>query len=319
MSQFVNIGLLFCFVTLAVSGVLSFVAAFSIVVARIHIIFGMLTLVFVGLHLWTKAKPLKRQLKNIRYLGGAFLLWLFFLVAAWENWLVTRLVIDQGYESKHRREIVRPHPLVANLQDNDQMTLSRQMNGKTAVSLHIALNDLQKFPAMAIWAESKNGTIIETMFLNQELAFSDNPQWEGQKTPRKKILPVWRHRYTTISGLSPDGEIDATSGATENHRFSLDDHLSTDGEPFTLFIEVNAAGDVDDNWPDQHLGQPSVLYSAYIEPATAGRYSLLELTGQGGGAEEDGAVNYDVETIGSAKNILDLGLIEIRLPKSQKP
>ena len=46
-----NLGLLLSFTTLAVTGVMSFVLPFSITTTRVHIVFGLATLVLVGMHL----------------------------------------------------------------------------------------------------------------------------------------------------------------------------------------------------------------------------------------------------------------------------
>ena len=51
MRHVVNFGLLFSFLTLAVTGVMSYLLPFRIETARVHILFGAATLVLVGLHL----------------------------------------------------------------------------------------------------------------------------------------------------------------------------------------------------------------------------------------------------------------------------
>ena len=179
MNHFVNFGLLFSFVTLAVTGVMSFVLPFEIQTARVHIVFGLSTLILVGIHLYSKFKYFKKQFnvkgKLIAFCTG---IWLVLLFAAIENWWPAKKVIDQSYESRHRKEIVRPHKLVASLQEKGQHSTSRKVvSGKTALSIHMALTDPDKpFPAVAIWSEAKNGTIIETLYLNEDLMFSDKPK-----------------------------------------------------------------------------------------------------------------------------------------------
>ena len=74
--------------------------------------------------------------------------------------------------------------------------------------------------------------------------------------------------------MTPDGKIDAVSGATEKHKFSLDANLKTDGEPFTIFVEVNIPNDPNKKYPDTHIGQPSILYSVYIDPKEPQKYYL---------------------------------------------
>ena len=62
MRHVVNFGLLFSFVTLAVTGVLSFVLPFDLPTTRIHIVFGLVTLILVGLHLYSRVPYFKQQL-----------------------------------------------------------------------------------------------------------------------------------------------------------------------------------------------------------------------------------------------------------------
>lgn len=318
MNHIVNFGLLFSFLTLAVTGVMSFVLPFEIQTARVHIIFGLITSILIGFHLYSKIKYFKKQFKvKGKIIAICAGVWIILLFAAIENWWPAKKLVEASYESRHRAEIVRPHKLVASLQEKGQHSTARKIeSGKTALTIHMALTDPKKeFPAVAIWAEAKNGTIIETLFLNEELTFSDQPVWHGKKVPRHHIIPIWRHRFTAISGLDPEGAIDAATGATEKHKFSLDTHLKSDGEPFTVFIEINAPGDPDKIYTDPHIGQPSVLYSVYIDPSESRKYYLAELTGHGGDGKVDGGIYYDTESIGTAKEILDLVLIKVNIPE----
>jgi len=60
MQHLVNFGLLFCFITLACSGVLSFFQPFSLLTTRIHIVFGFVTTLLVGCHLFGRLRYFKR-------------------------------------------------------------------------------------------------------------------------------------------------------------------------------------------------------------------------------------------------------------------
>ena len=82
--------------------------------------------------------------------------------------------------------------------------------------------------------------------MEQSLAYSEVPLWEDYKTQRSHILPLWRHRYTLLSGIKPSGEVDAVSGATESHRFALDPYLEAGkGNEFVICVEINAPNDPD--------------------------------------------------------------------------
>ncbi len=83
------------------------------------------------------------------------------------------------------------------------------------------------------------------------------------------------------------------------------------GNQFVVYVEVDLPGDSNESWPDSHLGQPSLLYSALIMIDQSERYSLLELTGHGGGAEDNGVIHYDLDGISSARNLIDLLLVKL--------
>ena len=168
-------------------------------------------------------------------------------------------------------------------------------------------------PSIAVWAESTTGSMIETLFLEQSLAYSEVPLWEDYKTQRSHILPLWRHRYTLLSGIKPSGEVDAVSGATESHQFALDPYFEKGkGNEFILCVEINAPEDITEKFSDPILGQPSLLYTSLIDVDHEDPYYLFELTGHGGGdALETGNVQYDLDLIDSAKGMKDLFLAKL--------
>jgi len=234
-----------------------------------------------------------------------------FLWLAWENRFPVPYLIASGYEYQHRKAIVRPGDWLASTSQGKlhTTTYSSVEDGET-LSIYLKLRETESvFPAMAVWAETQSGTLIETFFLSDTVAYSDQPLWNGKQTQRSKILPIWRHRYTAVSGIDADGKVDVISGATEKHQFSLKAHISEKHEPFYLFLEVNKPGDANEEWSDKHVGQPSVLYSVLIEPESTKEHYLMELTGHGGKGLESGLIHYDLNLVGSAKQIVDLVLV----------
>ena len=152
--------------------------------------------------------------------------------------------------------------------------------------------------------------MIETLYLPSELAYAEDVTWEGEKTKRHHLLPIWRHRHTLVSGVDPKGEIDAFTAATPEHAFTLDQYLKSgeDGR-FVICVEVNILGDSNEAFEDELLGQPSLLYTAYVDASEGAKYQLLELTAHGGEAIENGTLNYDFDGIESARKIVDLLLV----------
>lgn len=317
MNHIVNFGLLFSFLTLAVSGCLAFMRPFSLVTSRVHIVFGLVTMILVGCHLATRLGYFRRSLssrstqgisaRRLTAIGGA---WLLLLVIALSGWFPSEYLIRLSYEYRHRTAIVRSSPLSGFESIGDRSrAVVREVGeqGDLAVSLIIQLSQSQTAaPSLAVWAETPSGSMIETLYLDPSLAYTEVPNWGGIPTPRHQILPIWRHRYTLVSGIDYKGEVDAVSGATRSHRFALEDYLVLgEEESFVLCVEVNQPGDPNEAYPDPHLGQPSLLYTAYIEPGQKPGYVLLELTGHGGDAENNGAIHYDLESCTSALKSVD--------------
>ena len=60
------------------------------------------------------------------------------------------------------------------------------------------------------------------------------------------------------------------------------------------------------------LGQPSVLYTALIEMDQEQRYWLLSLTGRGGNTEDGGAIQYDLDSLTSARQLVELLLVKVQ-------
>ncbi|EDM25625.1 hypothetical protein LNTAR_25065 [Lentisphaera araneosa HTCC2155] len=308
MRHFVNIALLLCFATLAISGVMSYALPFDIDTARVHIVFGLATLILIGLHLIGKGKYFKAIFSSKskisvpkKNLALIFIAWLGLLFASLKNAEPAKIILSQSYESRRAHEIVRPNPLIQSLSDknNHNTTRLKEKNQQKALAIHLNFNhELKSTTALAIWAESKAGTLIETLYISPELAYSEKVKWNGKETERQKLLPIWRHRYTLLTGIDPDGELDLASGATSNHSFSLEKYLKTDGDEYALFVEIKEAG------------FDSVIYSTYVDHSEKKKYRLLEITGNSTPTENSpkGSINYDTENIKNTP--LDLGLIE---------
>ena len=323
MRHIVNVGLLVIFLALAVTGLMSFALPFSITTTQIHIVAGLSMTLLVVLHVAGRIPYLKKQflggkgaaigrtsLIAIVLISGALL----FLAATGRppaSWLVS-----QSYESRNRAQIVRSSSLTGfgELTEHRRLVTRKSSDPKSrGLSLSLSFTEkLSELPAIAVWAETTAGTLIETLHLEQSLAYSDKPVWADIRTQRNHILPIWRHRHTLVSGINPDGDVDVVSGATETHSFALDPYLIPDkGHKFILFVEINAPKDPNENWTDETIGQPSILYSALIKVDDEQSYKILELTGHGGDAESSGDIQYDLEGFTSALKMVDLFLAKV--------
>ena len=326
MRHLVNFGLLFSFSALAVTGVLAYLRPFSITVTQIHIIAGFVTLVLVLMHLLARLPYFKNRISKGRQ--GASLRLQVILFGSVFGFLVYGSVssippaswlIDNSYEHRNSAQIVRSSSLVGFEEPAPHrkwIVRESQDDNGSGLSIYLSFQEeLNPMPSIAVWAESTTGSMIETLYLEQSLAYSEVPLWEDYKTQRSHILPLWRHRYTLLSGITPSGEVDAVSGATESHQFALDPYLEKGkGNEFVLCVEINAPEDSSLNFPDPILGQPSLIYTCLVEVDREDNYYLFELTGHGGGdALETGNIQYDWESIGSAKELKDLFLAKLEM------
>ena len=324
MRHLVNFGLLFSFTALAVTGGLAYFQPFSLSVTNIHIIAGFVTLVLVILHIVVRVPYFKNRMTKGKQRVSARLQVVIIgiacgglVYASIYNQPPASWLIENSYEYKNSAQIVRSSNFVGFDEPAPYskwiVRKSQDANG-SGVSINLGFRtDLNPMPSIAGGADSTVGAMIETLYLEQTLAYSEVPLWEDYRTQRSHILPLWRHRYTLLSGITPSGEVDAVSGATEAHRFALDPYLQSGKEnEFVLCVEINAPGDSNDDFQDPLLGQPSLLYTCLIEVDREDPYYLFELTGHGGGdAISTGNIQYDLETIGTAKTMKDLFIVKV--------
>lgn len=325
MRHFVNFGLLFGFVALAVSGAMLFWQPFSLAVARVHIVLALTTVVLVGLHLASRVPYFSARLRPRpprRFpldAVGSLVVVAGLLGGAAVGWRPFEVLVEQGYESQHRVEIVRPSALSGfDWAEDAALTVSRAPSDDAdlRVSLLVKLkHTVAPPPTIAVWAETTSGAMIETLYLDPRVAYTESPTWHGRQIDRAAVLPIWRHRYTLVSGVAPGGDTDAVSGATPTHSFSLDSYLTAgDQNEIVLCVEVNAPNDPNEDYPDPLLGQPSLLYTAYLELDGEQPYALLELTARGDNTQP-GTPRYDLENITSAKRLIELILAKVeRVP-----
>lgn len=328
-----NLGLLLAFTTLAITGVMSFVLPFSIITARVHIVFGAVTIVLVFMHLATRVSYFTRIAKQSvalsskkkpqvpRWLvAGVVVVWAGLLAASFYNTQPATGLVDLGHEARHRAEIFRasPRTVYEKVGPTNRVASVSAESGELVIAIQVAYRDtLSKQPAAAIWAQTTGqpGRMVETLFVDEALAYDTDPVWNGKATPRHHILPIWRHAYRDINGIDPTGDTQAVTDATPNHSFSVEQTLATSGGTLIICLEFNAAGDPNEAYPDEHLGQPSVYYTALIDLDSDQRYYLMTKTAHGGGAEMDGQPRYDFDGLTSAQDLVEHVLVRIERPE----
>ncbi|MCC9658470.1 hypothetical protein [Rhodopirellula halodulae] len=349
MRHWVNLALLFLFATLVLTGVAVFLLPFSQTTTRLHVVSGIVCVGLVVSHVLgripymktmvsSRAKPIGILTKLSVVLFAGIL-----LAGSLSAWQPSQWVMDQSYEARKRLEIVRASSLAGFVHNTDHsLWVVRQSNSPNSGQLAVHLgfsNSLDKLPVAAVWAESTTGTMIETLYLDESLAYSDSVDSTASSAPvrRSDVLPIWRHAYTAVTGIDPDGNLDGMTGATQTHQFALDPYLETGkGNRFVVCVELNQPADPNEHWTDSEWGQPSLLYTALIDVDREMPHAILELTGHGvvtsgspsdSGEDSDtdadaddssfqsaGTIQYDLDSITTARNLVDLFLAKLDRP-----
>lgn len=349
MRHYVNFALLIAFCILVASALLRFFQPFSLAVTSIHIVFGSLVLLLVALHLASrlgyfskmlrqKKKATASPVKLLRLLLFPLFTCAYLLAASFLSWWPVPQLLGLGYEVKNRSIIFRPEEgSVARPVDRGAQ-IKRQTGEQSSVFVEIewgsAYHPVAEFPTpftgarpqIAIWAESSVGSLIETFFVSEESAFAETFEWDGNERRRVDILPVWRHQFTLASGVEPDGDIDTYSGSTPEHSFSIESYIDEDPEGFYISVEVNVPNDPNEYYHDQQeetadgytlpgVGQPSVYYSAFIDPSENKNYYLMEFVGHGGSSsQQSGDIYYDSSHLTTVHALIEKILVRIERP-----
>ena len=125
-------------------------------------------------------------------------------------------------------------------------------------------------PALAVWLENSSGYHVKTLLA---------PSIEN-------VLPYWQWKVAEYEKAKNEAEaVDAMSSATPNASFDPRDYIlpERNTEPFFMVVEVDEAGDANDDYSDQ----PSILYRVEIDNAYPSYFQVLKIVGY---------TQYDVDT-----------------------
>jgi len=288
------------FIVLTVSGVLAFARPFSIRIVGLHALTGFLITLLVLFHIANNIRPLKGYLRSrtvwytlaiTAVLTGTFL----FQPGPVKSFLSLSSNLGPALE---RFEI-----------EDDGMVFHYNPAPEYRMKLTLKTGsafDPEDPPHITIWLENQSLYHIKT------LLDSDNADCENQ-------LPYWSYKvkeYKKAKKEADEGiEMDAVSSPTQNSSFDPADYiLPADIEnprPYRLVVEINQENDTYESIADQ----PSLIYAVEIDNLYPKSFQLLDLMGypkrEENDAEENWAVYFVDEGVGSALQLIDSGLLEI--------
>lgn len=195
--------------------------------------------------------------------------------------------------------------------------------------LHDFTRLIKNPPQYALWMENSSGEYLGTVFLTRKTATEG---WIFNKGNRRiEALPVWAHKRNIKdeSGVlypSKDEALsDGISGATPKIGSEIIINPLELHSGFRLCMEVNHSTDFNEFWPEDALsgepdwtggeegsGQPSLVYSCWIDPDESGPWELT-MAGHGSPDGSDGLITADISSYSTALHILESVSVE-KLP-----
>lgn len=196
------------------------------------------------------------------------------------------------------------------------------------IKITFSRGEAHNHPLMAFWIEDTAGNYIETLYVAESIATSvfehgkpGSKGWEPGIQRRPAALPYWGHQrgVEAKDGLyipHPDNPMpDAVTGPTPQSNFTLKTKADTTIQPpFRVLMEINQPWDWNDYWTNSKFpgdkeymtsSQPAVVYAATITSFEKGKTYKMKPIGRSHHSGAHGKLYNDLETLTTAKEIVD--------------
>ena len=321
-----------CSLLILITGGVAFFQPFSSLNARLHIVFGVVFGFFLVVHIVQQQSRFLRywKVKKWKAIAWAFAVFTILIAITWMNFGLINKMMTYSYEERNKEKIFRAHPKSVFQKLDSELRLNRS-DDNVGAYLEIELCDKVECDDLmiAIWVEDDRGRLIETLYLSSQLAYSEELNLKGLNLSRRVLLPVWWYKWREMIKeqkiASQDNEVMALSSASIYGSFSLDTTIKEGLSNFRICIEINQLNDENDLFREDSpnfmaqspkgIGQPSVIYSSYIDLHTEYRneYSLLEFLGHSDVAGEDGELTRSHSGLTSSLQLLRKALLRISI------
>lgn len=327
----VSLAVLCLFVGLTLSGAAMYFLDYQQAVTTIHLAFAFIFPLLILVHLLNNLKPIQNYLKGKRNhsftrrrlpLFLALFLSGLLVAGGFQGWAPFAALFHWSREVKTARANVDEHFLSYELHTSnlEGQGLQFSLEAKKGGHFHA--------PMVAVWLEDENGQYLQTLYVSESIGSSIFGWRNGEYNPgvvrRPEGLPHWSHARGERAAdgfFAPDPEnpvADGYTGATPEGSFILD--TRGDGalpERVMLKFEVNQSYDWNDyyskdRFPDDavysgsgQVGQPAVVYGAWIDTGMANQIARLQPLGHAHHSGETGELYSDLSRITTALDIFD--------------
>lgn len=339
-----SISLVLCFFILAVTGILSYLVNYTRMLATFHTIFGFLFILGIAVHFIHNLGALKTYAYHSKTKTPSF--WLLGIMA-----IVSLLSAAIYFQASPFRQIMdfgaRQKSRAVNVPSRAEfIELQLEAGGELGITVELLRGEHYWHPQMAIWLEDSSGHFVQSLFVSQATAsgtflggrtksnfktLDTEPAAQQSSTYRRvDALPYWSHKR----GIRyPDGLYAPTpeyplpggiSGATMKGSFILKTAITPRENTLKLMLEINVAFDDNEyysefDFPDDEvfhngtgqLGQPSLVYEAYIDLDHLKKYYLMELKGHGHHSGQTGMLYPDLSKLTTALKIVERIIVKV--------
>ena len=337
--SWVSIGLISALAGMVITGVLSYLLAYSDSVAGIHTWFGIAFIFLMVFHLRNNLKTLINyvsQHKGKQFLSlsisGGLVLTLGVLLAL----PPFGPVLEFG---KNLRKSI-------SVEQGSFQTLTTNVgNGGIPIEielrkgLHYESEPQPLFlgltytstPQVAFWLEDLDGHYISTIYVTQKISNGSfvSTQDIFNTLSRPESLPYWAHQRgvsygdNSVMPAANNTDLDGMTGATPLGNYDVRSKLNTDLRQFKVMMEINRSYDFNDfyskdKYPDDAVysgsgssGQPSVIYSAEINLDENQHTYIMKPIGHGHYSGQDGKLYDNLQGIDTALQLVKRVVVEI--------
>jgi len=334
----ISLLMLFGFLAIVVTGVLSYVLRYSSLLSAIHTVFGLLFVGYGIFHIRNNFRAVMNYLKLAMVRR-----WRWFSIALIPMTVLGvaiglppfQTVIDAGYALKSLKPVERTlqETLYTHFEAQGQslsvdIKAGEYYAAPGAVVMGVQTNTT---PQMAVWVEDTQGNYIDTLYVTKKASNSSYIQslFGGEETRRPEALPIWSHArgIQSSDGLmmpSADQPIaDAITGATPLWSFDIKTATESAQDWVVVKLEVNQSFDYNEVYhknafPDDAIysgtgnsAQPSLVYGAKINLKQGAPAYFMTLLGRGHHSGQHGDLITDLSGITTAKQLVKRAIVEV--------
>ncbi|MFT6409005.1 MAG: hypothetical protein ACJAQ6_002428 [Arenicella sp.] len=330
--SWVSISLIASLVGMAITGVLSYLLAYSESIAGIHTWFGIAFIFLMIFHLRNNFKTLINyvyQYKGKQFLSLSVTGGLVLTVGVLLALPPFSSVLEFG---KNLRKSI-------SVEEGSFQTLTTNV-GDQGIPIEIELRKGLHYesepqplflglsytttPQVAFWLEDLAGRYISTIYVTQKISNGSFVPTDNifKTVSRPESLPYWAHQRGVSyadNALMPSADntdLDGMTGATPLGNYDVRSKLNTDLRQFKVMMEINRSYDFNgfytkDKYPDDAVysgsgssGQPSVIYSTEINLDENQHTYIMTPIGHGHYSGQDGKLYDNFQGIDTALQLV---------------